>query len=83
MESGSERPAQRQRPLPRLYQYENAKTDKGRARALYNRIEFFIETDGSDLTAKELKAIEAERARAVNALQKVVHAAAILSDDEE
>jgi hypothetical protein len=40
-------------------QYENAKTAKGRARALFNRIAFFIATDGLDKTARELAA-EAE-----------------------
>lgn len=36
--------------------YENAKTSKGSARALHSRIEFFIESRGTDKTVKELAA---------------------------
>lgn len=42
--------------------YENAKTDKGRARALYNFIEFFIKTNGTCMTDRELKAAEKAKA---------------------
>lgn len=44
-------------------QHANAKTPKGRARALANFIKFFIATDGTLLTAKDRKAAEADKAR--------------------
>lgn len=36
--------------------HESAKTPKARARVLYNRIEFFIASNGTDKTARELAA---------------------------
>lgn len=56
--------------------YENAKTAKGRARALANYIEFFIKTDGTCLTERERKlaAARAKQADADRDLQQLTAA---------